>query len=183
MWSWAVTSLRLFGRLQNIQYALQWIYASHTHYFSTHGWSLVFSLVGAAFEEAPLAASAFLALRSKKLAMMSIGVKLCVLTSCCLMYGIWNWIANSDELNTRLAFSCKAVAWSRADKQSMEPNATWKLKVLRAGSVTKLYSQQLPRRPFLPTTAFHRHGMDISAKVFKWCDILFYCIPKLHKCV
>ena len=43
--------------------------AHGAHYFSTHGWSLVVSFGGRAFEDEPLVAAAcFRALRSKKLA-------------------------------------------------------------------------------------------------------------------
>lgn len=71
--------LRPTGRIR-----VEFIYSvvSATHYFSTHGWSLVFSFVGGALEEEPfVAAASFRALRSKKLAIIEISI--CELTQFC----------------------------------------------------------------------------------------------------
>lgn len=70
MWSWAVTSLRFLGRLWVELESWLLMVAGEAHYFSTHGWSLLFSFGGGAFDdEAPLAAAASLrALISKKFA-------------------------------------------------------------------------------------------------------------------
>lgn len=92
MWSWAVTSLRVFGRLcvpsACVQFRssifafrlLSLVYISlpfflpPTHYFSTHGCARGVSLVCLSFLlPEPLAAASLRALRSKKLAMVTGG--------------------------------------------------------------------------------------------------------------
>ena len=43
---------------------------NNTYYFSTHGWSLLLSFGGGAFDDVPFVAAAFRALISKKLAIL-----------------------------------------------------------------------------------------------------------------
>ena len=72
VWSWAVTSRKLFGRLCECQYLDHKASIAYHYYFSTQGCKFVASFGAAAFEdEAPLvaAAAAARALLSKKLAM------------------------------------------------------------------------------------------------------------------
>ena len=82
MWSWAVTSLRLFGRLESAgsqkqaagRASKQARTLSRTYYFSTQGWARGVSGVFFSCLPAPLAAAAFLALMSKKLAILGVGL-------------------------------------------------------------------------------------------------------------
>ena len=75
VWSCAVTSLRFFGRLGSVSRMLKtWMILERTDYFSTHGWRLVFSLTWTLGAEAPFKAASLRALRSKKLAMMSMEI-------------------------------------------------------------------------------------------------------------
>jgi hypothetical protein len=67
VWSWAVTSLRFFGRLVLCQYCYGLLPEEViAYYFSTHGWTLLVSFGGGALLDVPFVAAASLrALRSK----------------------------------------------------------------------------------------------------------------------
>lgn len=79
VWSWAVTSLRFFGRLDredvSATTSMTIPISKSTYYFSTQGCALGVSWPFFSCLLEPLAAAAFLALMSKKLAMATIEEK------------------------------------------------------------------------------------------------------------